>query len=77
MFILHYPHLNFCLIFASNKWGHWVEGKFFASIYIIFMEYFEGEFMFSHTHICKKVLYFLFLSFTKGEEDESDSMAKV
>jgi hypothetical protein len=42
------------------------------------MEYFKGEFIYSHTHIYKEVHVFLFSSSTKGEENEGDSsMAKV
>jgi hypothetical protein len=48
----------------------------FPNIYIIFMEYFLNEFMYSHTHIyLMRFLFFFF--FIKGEENEGVSMTKV
>ncbi len=51
---------------------------FFPDIYIIFMEYFLSEFMYSNIHIyLRRFLFFFSFSCIKGKENEGDSMAKV
>jgi len=41
------------------------------------MEYFLSEFMYSHTHIYLRFLFFSSFSCIKGKENEGDSMAKI